>query len=274
MKIATYNIMSGGFSNYDKSASAPERLPLLRSVINKIGADLIGLVDTYRWDELYTTNDLCSLFGYRYAECINLQDDRLRAIGHNNGLTLLSNIALHNVRVIDISDRDALVVEVMTNNGNLQVALTYLDDLSEAVRLRQAKALIENVNPYAPLIIMGDLNTFSLGDNTMASKALAHFRSANQALLPDFDPIIADMAQGTVIEYLEQEGLIDSDHDRRPTFPTKLFPANVEQQVLRLDYVMATPGVSITGLVVPNNKYFDSASDHSPIVFEAVIKTR
>jgi len=78
MRIASYNIMSGGFNSYNTTSAAPQRLPLLQKAIREIGADIIGLVDTYRWNEIYTEADLKRLFGYKYAYCINLNDERQR----------------------------------------------------------------------------------------------------------------------------------------------------------------------------------------------------
>src|ERR1044071_8673670 len=111
MKIASYNIMSGGFDDYSRNHGTPQRLTLLQTAIKKIDADVIGLIDTFRWDEMYTESDLTTLFGYKYAYCINLNDERLRQIGHNNGLTLLSNVKI-NPRTIQLSSRDAIIAQV------------------------------------------------------------------------------------------------------------------------------------------------------------------
>lgn len=91
MRIASYNVMSGGFNGYEHDTSLPQRLTELQTAVSELDADVIGLVDTFRWDEIYSPGDLKNIFGYKYAVCINLNDQRLREKGHNNGLTLLSN---------------------------------------------------------------------------------------------------------------------------------------------------------------------------------------
>ena len=97
MRIAAYNILSGGFTTYNYESKTPERLQLLIKAIKEINADFIGLIDTFRWDSLFTESELRKIFNYKYVHCINLQDERLKSIGANNGITILSNIKFNKV---------------------------------------------------------------------------------------------------------------------------------------------------------------------------------
>ncbi len=62
MKVATYNIMSGGFTDYDYSLPHPTRLPLIQKAVKAINADFIALIDTFRWDELHSNNKIASMY--------------------------------------------------------------------------------------------------------------------------------------------------------------------------------------------------------------------
>ncbi len=269
MRIATYNVMSGGFSDYTSTASTPERLPLLQEAIKTLQADVIGLVDTYRWDQIYRPDDLCQLFGYRFAACINLNDDRLRKLGHNNGLTLLSQYELHDVQTLRLATRDALSAKVETENGSLQVVVLYLDDLSEDARLEQTEALLAQLDPSKPVILMGDFNTINPSDQTAASTVLGAFRKANPVILEKLNPILGEMQRGEVIRRFEQAGFIDEASESHPTFATPLFPAVVTGPFLRIDYVLASKAVQVSDIRVATDDVFQQASDHYPLAFTA-----
>ena len=269
MKIASYNVMSGGFEQYDASLESPTRMHLIQEAVKTINSDVVGLVDTYRWDEIYSTDDLIQLFGYPFVACINLNDERLRKLGHNNGLTLLSKYKLVEVSAMKIATRDALSATVEGPNGKLAIVLLYLDDLSEEARLKQTEALLSQVQQMEPTVIIGDFNTFRTEDGTLERQALRSLKDENPQLLPKLNPIIADMAKGEVIKQFEKAGFKDGGVASLPTFPTQLFPAKLNEPSLRLDYVMASSRVEISNFRVPNDTLYHRASDHLPIVFDA-----
>ena len=94
MKIATYNIMSGGFGNYSSSIpKTPERLPLLKQALKTIGADFLGLVDTFHWRSTFLPEDLQKIFDYRCAFCIDLEDlDKDHPDRRFGGVPYLTNL--------------------------------------------------------------------------------------------------------------------------------------------------------------------------------------
>jgi endonuclease/exonuclease/phosphatase family metal-dependent hydrolase len=269
MRIASYNVMSGGFDGYDLMATQPPRLPELKAAVQEIGADVVGLIDTFRWDNLFSTEELCKFFGYKYAFCINLNDDRLRRTGHNNGLALLSNVPITDVRTVRISTRDALAARLP---GKLTLVLAYLDDLSEDTRLMQVNPLSSLLNTKEPTILMGDLNTISKDDVSGVREALVGFYAKNPGLEDKLGSIIADMQRGEVVSLLESLGLQDADTTNAPTVPTKLFSAKSDEPFLRLDYCLHSRSVTVTNFTVPTQDIFHKASDHFPIVFDVEIK--
>jgi endonuclease/exonuclease/phosphatase family metal-dependent hydrolase len=269
MRIASYNIMSGGFDSYTCAAAMPQRLPVLKAAIRALEADIVGLVDTFRWDEVFSTNELRKLFDYNYAFCINLNDDRLRKKGHNNGLTLLSNVPLTDAHALRIATRDAIVARLP---GNITLVLAYLDDLSEDTRLGQVKALSSKLSAKEPTIVIGDLNAVKKNEVAALKEWLAVFYKDNPDLEDKQGPIITDMQRGEVITLLESLGLQDADTTSSPTFPTRLFPAKSDRPFVRLAYCFHSSSVKITNFTVRTQNIFQKASDHFPIVFDAEIR--
>ena len=268
-KIASYNIMSGGFNSHSSETPSPERLPQLQDAIKEISADIVGLVDTFRWDELYSDEQLAALFSYKYAHNINLNDARLREIGHNNGIAILSNVEINGWQTISLGSRDALLAKCIIAGAEVTIIVAYLDDESEDVRLQQITALDPYLQANTPLILLGDLNTVAPGDVAATKRRLAPFYNQNPAIAQKLTPIIDDMQRGEVIMQLEMKGLQDAGAARaQPTIPSPLFPAPTDQPLLRLDYCLHTPGLVVDNFTVLRGQTFDAASDHYPIVFD------
>lgn len=264
--------MSGGFDDYEYQSSAPQRLPEIQAAVEELGADIVGLVDTFRWDELYTPVDISRLFGYEYSICINLNDNRLREKGHNNGLTLLSRTELLQVGAVSLGSRDAIKATVKLDGDEIDILLAYLDDLNEDVRLLQVQALSGYMDVSKPTVLMGDLNSLSSQDIAIIDEALSVFYRQNPDLEDDFKPVIGEMQRGEVVKELGSLGLIDSASSYEPTFPTKLFPSNNVHPFLRLDYCFYSPQLRVTNFEVPKKALFEVASDHLPIFFDVEIE--
>lgn len=268
MKIASYNIMSGGFSSYDYGVALPERLALLQKAVKVLDAEIIGLVDTFRWDEIFGPEDIQNLFGYQYVYCINLNDARLKKSGHNNGLTLMSKIPM-SCRTIRIESRDAIEAKLRFKGEELTVFLVYLDDLSEDTRLSQIRKVIKKMHDSAGnVIVMGDLNSLNLKEVGNVKKHLEAFYQNNPAIKNTLTPVIEEMMKGEVVNALEAVGLEDAGEGSSPTVPTRLFPAITERPFLRLDYCFHTPRLKIRNISLRDKSVFQSTSDHLPLLFE------
>lgn len=261
--------MSGGFAGYSQANQEPERLLQLKTAIRELSADIIGLVDTFRWDDLYSERNLCEMFGYRYAARINLNDDRLCKLGHNNGLAILSNAPLQEVKAVRIATRDALHAVVDVGNKQLNIVLAYLDYLSEDARLEQTVVLLKQFKATEPTIIMGDLNTFKRDDKALNSSDVTSFTSAHPELALKLDAQLRDAARGEVIAAFEANDWRDASDSSKKTFPSQLFPSKTEGALFRIDYVLHSPLVRVNHVSVPTGQVFQVASDHLPIMFEA-----
>jgi len=263
--------LSGGFNSYNYDSSSPERLDLIKKAIRKINADFIGLIDTFRWDSLYTNKQLAEIFSYTKAYCVNLNDKRLKKKGHNNGITVLTNIPAKKL-TITIQTRDAIKTTLKINGSELDIFTVYLDDLSEETRVKQTKALLKNIDKERPTIIMGDLNTLDLNDISKAQHFIDEFAEGNPRLYEGMKPVLIEMKRGEVIKRLKKFGLNDAGKNGGPTAPTKLFPAKINEPILRIDYALHTKSVMVKNFKVMRGSLFDETSDHYPIVFDAKVK--
>jgi endonuclease/exonuclease/phosphatase family metal-dependent hydrolase len=257
--------MSGGFDTYSATPTAPPRLPLLQKAIKEIDADIIGLIDTYQWDKIYTETDLKELFGYKHAYCINLNDERLKQLGHNNGITLLSDIEIKPT-TIRLKTRDAIVAQVKDKGSSFNLVVAYLDDMSEDTRLEQIDTLHSLIT--GPMVLMGDLNTLNDGELVNTKVLFKEFTEENPEIGTKLVPIVSDMLRGDVIKRLKSWGLEDAGQKQPlPTMPTSLFPASVDGPFLRIDYCIHSPTISVSNLSTHYDDTFKQASDHFPISF-------
>ncbi|MFB9907009.1 endonuclease/exonuclease/phosphatase family protein [Allokutzneria oryzae] len=271
MRIASYNVMSGGFDGYDHESSVPQRLPELTLAIQELRADVVGLVDTFRWDEVFTTDDLCRQFGYKYAFCVSLDDERLKELGHDNGLTLLSNVEMADVRAVRVATRNAISARLLGERAEVSIILAYLDDLSEDVRVTQMRTLSSEINSDEPTVVVGDLNSIKASEVTNLARSLSRVYETNPGLAGALEPVVADMQRGEVVALLESLGLRDADPMGRPTLPTQLFPIKLDGALLRVDYCFHSPSVTVRNFTVPDSATFQRASDHLPIAFDAEV---
>lgn len=204
MRVVSYNILSGGFSSYNYELAAPERLDLLKEVLTLLHADFVGLIDTFRWDALFSNEQIAKMFGYKSAYCINLNDERLKQKGHNNGIAVLTNEEVVAFETISIDTRDAIRTRLKSGGKQLDVYAVYLDDLSEEARISQIKRLLTKVDPNIPALIMGDMNATRKQDLPIINPLIAKFFDDNPKLVDGYKLVIDEIMRGEALEVLEQ----------------------------------------------------------------------
>lgn len=259
--------MSGGFSGYDHEQVTPQRLQELRAAIQEIDADVIGLIDTFRWDEVFSVEQLRSLFGYSYITCINLNDERLRKLGHDNGLTLMSKFPLRSCEVVKLGTRDALKASFEINGREVTIVLAYLDDLNEDIRLKQAEAIVSSIDDIDSSLIIGDFNTIAPIDNQDATRKIEIFYADNPGIKEKLNSMVEQMQRAEVIAWLESQSFIDSGGKAGATMPSKLFPAVSDKPFLRVDYCLHGSKLKVSNFGVHTTEIMQKASDHFPISF-------
>jgi endonuclease/exonuclease/phosphatase family metal-dependent hydrolase len=260
MEILSYNIMSGGFSSYSSKAEKPERLEMLVKTLKEINADFVSLVDTHRWYEIFTPDDLKKIFEYEFVYSIKLDDQRLIDLGHDNGITVMTRLPVEKFETVRLFTRNV----VKTRVEGIDIFSTYLDDLNEDTRIGQVKALLDLVDKDRKTIITGDLNTFDESDLFSAKAGLKILYTLNPGA-KSMEPVTTGMARAEVTKILKEYGFVDMGKGNGNTIPSKLFPIRVNQPMLRVDYGFCTPDIKVQKFEVLRGEVFDKLSDHFPI---------
>ena len=76
------------------------------------------------------------------------------------------------------------------------------------------------------------------------------------------------MSRYEVIKLLGISGFYDAARVFVPTSPTRLIPNVKEKGLVRVDYAFVSLGVNVREFKVLNDDFFDTVSDHYPIVLE------
>jgi endonuclease/exonuclease/phosphatase family metal-dependent hydrolase len=263
--------MSGGFNSYESTSPTPERLLLLREAIKTINADFIGLIDTFRWGEVFTPKELKDLFGYREVFQTNLEDSRVAEL---IGITVLSRLPIKKFASIRLCSRNAIKTQLEMEGKEIEVFTIYLDDLSEETRLNQIAALFNEIQDY-PSVIMGDFNALCREDIPEVRLKWNKFLEMNPGFKKNKDfedyfvPAFNGLIRGEVIEEIKKRGFKEAKDEalRKMTFPTPVF-LNISVPYLKIDHIFYTPDIMIKNFQVLTGGIFDKASDHYPIVGE------
>src|SRR3989344_7755132 len=261
IKILSWNILSGGFKDYGSPEKRPERIDGLASVIKELKPDIVSLVDTHRWTDIFTVTQLKQIFGYPFVQPIKLDDERLIGIGHDNGVTVFSQIAGTEMQTIWLATRNAIKTKV----GGIDIFTIYLDDVNEDTRIKQIKAVLELVDIYTPTIITGDLNTFDRGDLEQTNKQLEVLGYKFPGPMKSMKRSLNEMKRGEVTKILVNAGFIDMGKGKGNTVPAKLFPLPVNDPVLRLDYAFGNNLIKLEEFKVLTDEKYGNLSDHYPI---------
>ncbi|MFA6072425.1 MAG: endonuclease/exonuclease/phosphatase family protein [Janthinobacterium sp.] len=267
MKIASYNIMSGGFNSYNNSDNKPQRLNLIVKAVNNLDADFVSLIDTFRWDELFSVDELKSLFKYKHVYCINLEDDRLQKLGHNNGITILTNCDVDRFETVRLFNRNAIKTTLNSLENKINMYSVYLDDLSEDTRVKQVDSLIQSIDSTVPAVVMGDFNTFSIVDVPKVTQIVNIMMTANPTIHNKLMPLFQEMQKGMVIRLFEENDFKDTNVNLYTTAPSPLFTLKGIPPILRIDYIL-TRNLQNMNFKVYKDKFYDTVSDHYPISVE------
>jgi len=253
MEFLSYNIMSGGFSDYGDIAKIPQRIDLLKEILCQQKADFVSLIDSYRWTEVFTRDDLQKMFGYKNVFMVKLDDERLIKKGHDNGITVMTNLEVSNFSEVRLFNRNAIKTELNVDGRKVDVFSIYLDDVSEDTRLEQIRSLF-GLMGNNPTVFMGDLNSMDVDDKTKIP-----------ILGNILDTVFKDMLRGEVIKLINENGFVDTNLTRAKTVPTKLFPIKTNEPMARLDYIFYRGNIECKKFEVLSGEMFEKMSDHLPV---------
>lgn len=268
IRLAELNIPSGGYKDYKDRSPTPYFIREIIEGVRSLRTDFVSLIDTFRWDSVYNTDQLQTMFGYKHAYCINLNDERLKKLGHNNGITVLTNYDNLEFSTVSLGTRDAVKTSLKGDNS-LDIFSVYLDDISEETRLEQIRSLLHYVEPGKRTIIMGDFNSIADRDVTKVESTLARiFRYLPRNVKKRLYSIEDKVAHRGTIKFLESKGFVDTAGEKpEPTVPTKK-NYQLISPFLRLDYAFCTPDIKVASMQVVRGKLFNHISDHFPFVLE------
>lgn len=241
MNILSYNIRQGGFDSYNSKSVWPEKMVKLIKTVKEINADVVSLVDTFRWTELFTKEKLKDLFGFENIYQIDIDD---KSIGISTGLTVMTNLKVKKFEIVKIYNRNI----VKTSLENIDIFTVYLSHKNENTRVKQVTSLLKQTNSKRPTVLIGDFNTIDKKDVVIPG-------------LEILNPLITEMKKRVVTEIIKKRGFIDADVKKRNTAPTIIMP------VLRVDYAFVK-NVKVLNFKVLRDKVFDNLSDHYPIMLE------
>lgn len=265
MKIATYNIASGGFTSYATNENPPSRLGQLQKAISTLDADVLGLTDTFRWQEHFSSDQLQQLFDYPYSYHINMNDTR---VDKRIGVALLSRFPITAARAVRLNNRDAIQATLDTTWGNLVVFVLYLDDREEAVRYKQAQALIALLSDD-PTIVMGDFNAIWPEQAVGVDQAFKAFTDTQASFRarPDFADlvhVVGESCKAQVLPLLKAAGLQEWPKGALKTAFSPLHPTGLPT-IFPVDHILAK-NYTLVNYSVARGPLYDKASDHYPLV--------
>lgn len=261
----SWNVRFGGRPSYDAGLQpdlATERA--IVQVVQGLGVTTATLVDVYKWPEVYGGDaGIAEHLGFKTARFVGLQDNR---VDSGLGVLLATDLPVAQSQELDLGTRAALGTVLNVGSDGLQVASVYLDDMSEAARVAQIRALLAALESNVPTVITGDLNGLrpslqgaalrhKLGDLLVRAGVLATAWS-NHPIIQS----IRGMNEREVIELLLASGYTDGDYLRRPTVPAKM-------PCFGVDYALSNAAASVVDFDVVGGPTVLRASDHRPIVF-------
>lgn len=274
MEIATYNIMSGGFVDYTYEYHRPERINLLQQAIKQIGADFIGLIDTFRWKDIYSNEDLQKLFGYKTAFHINMDATE---VDPQIGLAILTNLNIKDCQIVRLATRNGIKTTATVEGQDIDIYTIYLHHADEDLRLKQAQSLVDQLGKN-PSIIIGDFNSIPHEKRELLKQAFEEAFKSN----PDFTkkagfetyikPRIENYCRGEVLPLFQSYGLtraFDQSLEHTSSFTALAsheFPSpDFNSNDFQVDHILYSLGLRFDRLGSLAGGVFDEASDHYPI---------
>ena len=168
LKLATWNVRSGGYDRYvpldEPLHGLPPRLPSIshvtRNLLNHPGMAAVGFLDVFGWADLPGLMSLISLGRTDYRHYSISLDDSRPDMDPRLGITVLASGAVEAINTVRIATRNCVKLMVRNGTGYRAAYMVYLDDLDPTVRLRQIQAILDDArhSPDIPVVIMGDIN--------------------------------------------------------------------------------------------------------------------
>lgn len=268
MKVLSYNLMSGGFNSYNDNSAIPQRLDKLVVAVKSANADLVSIIDTYRWNEVFSEERIAKVFEYPNVFSTTLDDIPLEKSGIRNGITVISRHKIRKFEKIWLYNRNAIKVEVEIDGKITDIFCLYLDSSNEDLRLKQVEALFSYVDKNKATILTGDFNSIDKADLSKSQRDIL-LLLAKFPQVKSMEGSFREMERGEVTRVIKSHDFVDADeYKKRPTIPTKLFQVYLPKPILRLDYAFYNKFARVINFEVLMGRLWEYTSDHYPIMFE------
>ena len=233
LRLLIWNVQSGGFDAYESISQTPPRLPDIRAGVAEAGADTVGLIDTFRWTELYTEQDLQEMFGYKHAYRIDMNCD---LVDSRIGITVLTNVDNPQFETVRLYNRDCVHLSYEENGHVRHVYVVYFNHSQELYRRLQATDLLHAIKRHGsePVVAGGDFNALPPEAMTAPWRAAGWFCRLADDLLPSWTmpkrareivSALGEAALAQTVPVLRTAGLKDLNENlRAPTCTVKVGP--------------------------------------------------
>jgi endonuclease/exonuclease/phosphatase family metal-dependent hydrolase len=268
MKIVSYNVLQGGFRKYGSKEKYPEKMDKIVGAVKAIRADFVSLVDVFRWHEIFSSEEIGKMFGYKNVYQISLEDTIKSKYRNEFGITVMTNLEVKSFEKCWLDTRNCIKTTLVYDDQEIEIFSVYLNNRAEDIRIDQTKKLLKLANINKPTIICGDLNAIKKGEVEGWAKVVVWMAGWLRPKWRREKKIVWDMMRGEVIGMMEKAGWIDSDKKAERTIPSGIDIKGIFGPFLRLDYIFYSDKLKLIKFEVVKGGVYEETSDHYPIVGE------
>lgn len=253
IRVGAWNLR-GALSDSDRAESVVDTIPSL-------GAHIVALPDSWHEDSkksepttrrLLIDDTTFRKIGYTPLHsiyCDGRADDNYARYG-------FTTLVHHTIDVIDheilpLGERPADLLHIQLGNHTLNVISLYLDDRSEAIRLKQTNDLLDCTDEYRdhPTVLMGDFNAMHAESSIAQTlqKPLSRATIGRLPLLNRTGPRLVEMASGKTLQILQDAGFRDIESQQTPTMPALL-------PLFQLDHILISDGNDTSLTATPTTR--------------------
>jgi len=268
LKILSWNIEHGGYRSYDDRSPKPMKMEMIIEAVRQVNADVVSLVDVFRWSEVYSSQELGDKFGFENVYMTDFEDKGSKHKNGQLGLVVMTNLTVNRFEKFRAYDRNFIKTSVTVGDKKLDVFSIHLNHASEEKRAKETQKILDLVKINSPTIITGDFNTIDKDDLVDTRKMTDHPIIKVGSIIKKSRPIIVGMYPATITQKFVEARLTDFGKDRGNTFPTFRVPLVLKRPAARLDYAFGSKEVKLLSFKVLRDKKFEKLSDHYPILVE------
>jgi endonuclease/exonuclease/phosphatase family metal-dependent hydrolase len=267
MKIVHWNIEHGGFRSYQDRANKPAKIDQIVGVIKEVKADLVSLVDVYRWTDVFSVEELSKMFGFKESYMANFNDEGLKHFPGQLGSAVMTNLTVKKFEKIKVYDRHFLKTTIEDRGKTLEIFTVHLNHAAENKRQMETEELLKKVTKN-PTLILGDFNTIDVDELERTRKVTDQPVVKIGSQVKGVRWIIEGMYPASITKMFSEAGLRDLGKGRGNTYPTFKVPLFLKEPAARLDYAFGSKDLDLKSFKVLNEKKFEGLSDHYPILVE------